>query len=132
MKTLKIRAHHGMCLRYFEGKGYDHGFTRHMQKVSECLKEDTRIQVVDQADVICQNCPNLTAGVCESREKVRNYDQGVLDACNLGAGAVLTWGGFSRLVEEKLLCAGKRSDICGDCQWNDVCEKKEKEKGWLK
>ena len=32
---LKIRAHHGMCLHFFEGKGYSNEFTAHMQKIYE-------------------------------------------------------------------------------------------------
>ena len=28
---LKLRAHHGMCLAFFEGKGYSDTFTLHME-----------------------------------------------------------------------------------------------------
>ena len=28
--TYRIRPHHGMCLYFFEGKGYSEGFTKHM------------------------------------------------------------------------------------------------------
>ena len=27
---IKLRAHHGMCLAFFEGKGYSTGFTARM------------------------------------------------------------------------------------------------------
>ncbi len=26
-KIVRLRAHHGMCLAFFEGKGYSRGFT---------------------------------------------------------------------------------------------------------
>ena len=28
--TYRIRPHHGMCLYFFEGKGYSEGFIKHM------------------------------------------------------------------------------------------------------
>ena len=33
--TYRIRPHHGMCLYFFEGKGYSEGFTKHMAEVKE-------------------------------------------------------------------------------------------------
>ena len=32
--TYRIRPHHGMCLYFFEGKGYSEGFTKHMAEVN--------------------------------------------------------------------------------------------------
>ena len=34
-EPLKLRAHHGMCLAFFEGKGYSSAFTENMGKVLE-------------------------------------------------------------------------------------------------
>ena len=31
-EPLKLRAHHGMCLAFFEGKGYSSAFTENMEK----------------------------------------------------------------------------------------------------
>lgn len=42
---IELRAHHGMCLLFFEGKGYSEGFTAHMQTVLDYLKEDTPVSV---------------------------------------------------------------------------------------
>ena len=33
-----LRPHHGMCLAYFEGRGYSEKFTAHMQYVLEKLE----------------------------------------------------------------------------------------------
>ena len=35
---LPLRAHHGMCLAFFEGKGYSDGFTAHMRDILHSLK----------------------------------------------------------------------------------------------
>ena len=42
---LKIRAHHGMCLHFFEGKGYSNEFTAHMQKIYEEIQRSRWLPV---------------------------------------------------------------------------------------
>ncbi|MCC8051873.1 MAG: DUF1284 domain-containing protein [Clostridiales bacterium] len=44
-----LRAHHGMCLAYFEGKGYSKGFSAHMQKMLEQLTGMDSIATNDSA-----------------------------------------------------------------------------------
>ena len=62
---IKLRAHHGMCLAFFEGKGYSAGFTAHMARILEYLEqENPTVTVVAEADCICGGCPNLTDGRC--------------------------------------------------------------------
>ena len=39
---IKLRAHHGMCLAFFEGKGYSAGFTAHMARILEYLEQENQ------------------------------------------------------------------------------------------
>ena len=48
--TYRIRPHHGMCLYFFEGKGYSEGFTKHMAEVKE------KILQPGYGKVICGDC----------------------------------------------------------------------------
>ena len=70
-KPVKLRAHHGMCLAFFEGKGYSSGFTANMEKVKNSLREDIPVELCMEKDVICSACPNLEKGVCATAEKVK-------------------------------------------------------------
>lgn len=125
-KELRLRAHHGMCLAFFEGKGYSAGFTAHMQGILERLEqENPSIVLVAAADCICSGCPNLTDGLCETADLVQNYDRQVLSLCSLRENDTLHWQTFSALVAERILSQGKRADICGNCQWATVCNEKE-------
>ena len=64
---IKLRAHHGMCLAFFEGKGYSAGFTAHMAQILEYLEqENPTVTVVAEADSICAACPHLANGICEN------------------------------------------------------------------
>ena len=35
---------------------------------------------------------------------------------------------FEELVYRHILRSGKRQEICGDCQWNDLCHFKKKKR----
>ena len=123
---MTLRPHHGMCLAFFEGKGYSDGFTAHMEQVLLRLsREDPPVRLLPATDVICAHCPNNIRGVCATAEKVDRYDRAVLERCGLAAGDALPWNAFSKLVHDRILTAGKRPSICGDCQWNDICAKHE-------
>ena len=87
--TYRIRPHHGMCLYFFEGKGYSEGFTKHMAEVKEWLlgkNGPASLRLVGTTDEICSACPHNKGGSCESAEKVERYDAGVLKYTGLKAG----------------------------------------------
>ena len=121
MRELTIRPHHGMCLAFFQGKGYSGGFTAHMAQVKESLEQDPAVRLVVGGDEICTCCPNLRGGVCTAADKVERYDRAVLAACGLEDGAVLPWRRFAQLVDGRILAPGRRQEICGDCQWDTLC-----------
>ncbi len=123
---IKLRAHHGMCLAFFEGKGYSAGFTAHMAQVLEYLEQENPIvAVVAEADCICGSCPNLTDGRCRKAALVERYDKAVLALCGMGEHSILPWREFAARVAEYILSHGKRSEICGGCQWSSICKEKE-------
>lgn len=122
---ISIRAHHGMCLAFFEGKGYSPEFTAHMGKISELLQGNPRVRLVAEGDVLCEKCPNLQDGLCNTPEQVEGYDRRVLALCGLPERKILPWAEFSRCVAAEILAKGKRAEICGDCPWTEICKAKE-------
>lgn len=121
MGFYRIRAHHGMCLAYFIGKGYSEEFTGHMAKMKRELGKNPEVCIVDEADDICGHCPNNVSGICTSMDKVAGYDHKVLALCGLEVGAELEWEVFEGLVKSRILDTGKRKGICADCQWSGMC-----------
>ena len=115
---IKLRAHHGMCLALVEGKVYSAGFTAHMARILEYLEqENPTVTVVAEADCIC--------GGCESADLVQSYDRQVLSLCGMEEHSPSDWESFSARVAERILSQGKRSEICGGCQWSSICKEKE-------
>lgn len=119
-----IRPHHGLCIAFFEGKGYSPSFVRHMEKTIANLK-GASIQLVKGGDEICTHCPNHQDGACTQAEKVAAFDQKVLELCHLQPNQRIPWEEFSRLVYEEIIHSGKRKQVCADCEWNSICSSKE-------
>ena len=116
MSVHKIRAHHAMCLYFFQGRGYSGEFVENMKAV---LEENPTIRLMDSPDDICAACPNKVTEPCA--KKASRYDREVLRRCGLSVGERLPYREFSRKVIETILRRGVRAEICGDCQWSSLC-----------
>ena len=119
MRVYNLRAHHGMCLYFFRGKGYSGQFVENMGKMKAVLEENPTIRLMDSPDDICAACPNKATEPCA--EKASRYDLEVLRRCGLSVGDTLSYEDFSKKVVETILRPGVRGAICGDCQWSSLC-----------
>lgn len=119
-----LRAHHGLCLRFFQGKGYSGEFVRNMAEKKGALERNPLVRVTAQADEICRACPNNLSGQCASAEKAARYDREVLSRCGLTSGEVLPYRELEERVLKNILIPGHREEICGDCQWTGLCCRK--------
>ncbi len=129
MSEILLRPHHGLCIRFFEGKGYSDEFTAHMEKViKELHKKDSRIILTEAEDEICKMCPNFLEGGCKDREKVRRYDQGVLDLTGLQTGEEMTFLKLKEQITARITAPDRMRDICGDCGWAEICREKAERK----
>lgn len=117
----RLRAHHGMCFSFFQGKGYSGEFTENMWAMKKKLEQNPEIILVRETDDVCARCPNNRKGECTSSEKVENYDSQVLALCKLTPNTRIMWNDFEKSVQKYILSTGRREEICGDCQWNNLC-----------
>ena len=121
-EPIPLRPHHGMCLAYFKGMGYSDGFSVHMQEMLEIFQKGAKIRLHVDTDEICSACPNNEKGCCSSFSLVEKYDKAVLKFCGLENGQVMDFDAFTAKVQKEILSSGKRTEICGKCQWNSICE----------
>lgn len=117
----KIRAHHVLCLNFFQGKGYSGEFVDNMNQVKSKLEKNPLVCITSQADIICRVCPNNDAGICKDKEKVAEYDRQVFARCHISEGEIMPFLNFKNLVRDNILLLGKRKEICGNCQWDSLC-----------
>lgn len=88
----------------------------------------TQIRLQSETDRLCGQCPHNCGGACETAEKTARYDRVCLELCGLEKGAVLSWEEFRELVRQKILRTGRREEVCGDCEWNEICQHRNVEK----
>lgn len=119
MRVVNLRAHHGMCLYFFQGKGYSGDFVENMGQMKETLEENPLIRLLEGYDDVCAACPNKRTESCA--EKASRYDREVLRRCGLSVGDTLPYRDFSENIIETILRPGLRAEICGDCQWSSLC-----------
>jgi hypothetical protein len=124
MSTYRLRPHHGLCIAFFEGKGYSPEFIDTMTTVIGTLQETSCVQLTTGEDILCADCPNNCEHICVHDNKVGRYDENVLAACHLNTGEVLSWRDFSNLIHTHILLVDKLHTICGDCEWGVICQSK--------
>lgn len=118
-----IRPHHGLCTLFFEGKGYSKAFTDRMWKIIYEAEQGSELRLVCRADGICEVCPNRRGVRCAGGNALV-YDEKVLSLTGLREGMTVTLGQLQQAVQEKILQPGKWEEVCGDCQWAEICRRK--------
>lgn len=119
--VIKLRPHHGLCMQFFRGEGYSADFVKHMAEIISALNRGASVELTDRTDSICAACPNNLGGVCHTEEKVRQFDNGVLQYGGLTVDEVLNGTEFRRIVRERIIERGVMKEICGDCEWARIC-----------
>lgn len=118
---IKIRPHHGMCIQFFRGEGYNDKFVQGMSSIINMLNAGASVELTDCTDSVCMFCPNNLNGTCKSDDRVSRFDCGVIEICGLNYGDVLTWREFCDSVRRNIIECGRMKSICGDCQWSYIC-----------
>ncbi|MDU5471303.1 MAG: DUF1284 domain-containing protein [Peptoniphilus harei] len=122
---LKIRAHHLLCTENFVGEGYSDDFSKNMAKVIGQLKENPKVKLLADLDDICGPCPENRGTRCENDDLVKSYDRKVLEALNLSEGEIYSWDDIRKLACDIIFVRNRREEICGECQWNELCKEVE-------
>ncbi|MBB5183570.1 DUF1284 domain-containing protein [Catenisphaera adipataccumulans] len=107
-KVIRLRYHHGLCLKNFIGEGYSEEFVDHFNEVLEQLPE-AEIEWIEDCDTICASCPRRVGDHCSSvipdkiDKKVRKYlKQGY------------SWNTMNQTLFSK---------ICKGCEWYPLCKR---------
>lgn len=118
---MKLRPHHFLCIQKFTGHGYDKKFTDYMKSIIKELKKGSEIVIEEGCDYLCSECPNKKEDKCNSFDKVKRIDEGVLDACGFHYNQLGDWAEFASEAKEKILDTDFFKTICHDCEWYELC-----------
>lgn len=122
---LNIRAHHLLCTKNFVGQGYSDDFSKNMTRAIKKLEENPKVKLVADLDDICGPCPENLGHKCKNYDLVKYYDKRVLDFLNLTQDEIYSWEDIKKLACDIIFSKNRREEICGGCQWNELCKEVE-------
>ncbi|MEG0979746.1 MAG: DUF1284 domain-containing protein [Oscillospiraceae bacterium] len=127
MCKYRIRAHHGLCISLFEGKGYSDEFIQNMFDIIEQLKDNPQIEIINSIDIVCSKCNRNENGSCKDSHLTDALDGEVLKACKIEAGDKMRWKEYTEIIKQSIVLQGKQEYICKGCQWIELCKKSQSE-----
>ncbi|WP_405266942.1 DUF1284 domain-containing protein [Methanobrevibacter sp.] len=120
---LFLRGHHLLCLKGFQGYGYDESFTKNMTEINNIRKQSqTTIALTNSPDDICKCCPNLMDNLCKNQlhdKMIVQMDDEVLKKLDMSKehDSIELFEKIDLIfnTEESV------SKICFNCLWHDKC-----------
>lgn len=123
--NLFLRPHHGLCIQFYEGKGYSEEFIQQMDLFIAMIKNNPNrnIRLHTDTDTLCSACPNNKDNSCFTYDKVLQYDQKVLTLCDYKQDQVVPIKEFLDCVREIIIDTKQLDTVCSDCEWYSICSK---------
>jgi len=138
MKTIKIRAHHLLCISRFYSGGYNKKFADNMKKVCQTIRKNpyVKIKVISgKPDVLCNKCPHLYNNKCIQSPEVGKFvisqDKKVLRYLKLKRNSVHKAKSIFNLSMESVNRKNIRR-VCKGCIYLDNCILRGKNKSFQK
>ena len=124
--TIRIRAHHLLCIQGFQGKGYSAEFVENMRQKIDFLNnsQSKRIQIIDEGDDICASCPHLEENICSessgAENRIKNMDIMTMNVLGLECGQEYLFDNILDRISEKISLS-HLNKICSSCSWKNAC-----------
>lgn len=123
-KGIPLRAHHLLCLLGFQGIGYTAEYIKNFQKVKRMVEQnpDLEIEIREDCDVICIQCPNAQGADCfkgglSCNKTVREMDRRVMEKLGIHPGDRFKVRDIYALVKERIKPEDLK-ELCYGCEWN--------------
>ncbi|TPO01715.1 DUF1284 domain-containing protein [Mesorhizobium sp. B1-1-5] len=125
--TIKLRAHHLLCLLTYVGKGYSPAFTANYDKVVKRLGEGEGVVIVAGPDDVCAPLlgepePHCLRESAAERDRMAARDVGALLGRPIKAGDRLVLNAASLAEMRKAFSAGLTRQACSGCEWFGLCD----------
>lgn len=122
-KRIKLRPHHFLCMRFWIGNGYSKEYTERVEEILPAMKSGEKVYVEFGPDSLCEKCPHLKNGICDSQDRVVEFDRKVAEYCSLKNGEETDWDKVFQSVSSGIMNQNRFDLICGDCAWAEICHK---------
>ncbi|WP_159947098.1 DUF1284 domain-containing protein [Rhizobium sp. 18065] len=125
--TVRLRAHHLLCMLTYVGKGYSPAFVDNYEAIAARLSAGEEIEIVDGPDDIC--APLLSGaqphclgdGVAERDRKAAEAVAACL-VMTVAAGTRVKPSGSLLLHLRRTFAEGDIRTACSGCEWSGLCD----------
>ncbi len=125
--TVRLRAHHLLCMLTYVGKGYSPAFVENYEVIAARLSAGEEIELVAGPDDICGPLTADSEAHCHGASVIAR-DRAAADAVARLIGSPLPLGAriTPTLALIELLRAnfatGEIRGACTGCEWSDLCD----------
>lgn len=124
--TIRLRAHHLLCLLTYVGKGYSPAFTANYDGIADRLSQGEDILIVSGPDDVCAPLldeaePHCLRESAVERDWLAAADVEELLARPIRVGARLDLDAATLARMRQAFSAGFVRKACGGCEWNELC-----------
>ncbi len=124
--TVRLRAHHLLCMLTYVGKGYTPGFTVNYDRVAARLNAGEDIEIVSGPDDICAPLLADPDAHCFSQSVVIRDQKALVSIAHLLDGAVTV---HTHVTPDESFMKKLRSGFrdgtvrsaCAGCEWANLC-----------
>jgi hypothetical protein len=125
--TVRLRAHHLLCLLTYVGKGYSAAFTANYDKVVKRLAEGEAVLIVSGPDDICAPMlgepePHCLRESAAGRDLLAERDVGALLGRPIADGASFNLGKERLATMRQAFSSGLTREACSGCEWALLCD----------
>ncbi|TPK93331.1 DUF1284 domain-containing protein [Mesorhizobium sp. B2-4-12] len=124
--TIRLRAHHLLCLLTYVGKGYSPAFTANYDGIAERLSRAEGILLVSGPDDICAPLldepePHCLREGAAARDQLAAQDVEELLARSIHGGIRLDLDATMLIRMRQAFSTGLVRTACGGCEWSGLC-----------
>lgn len=125
--TVRLRAHHLLCMLTYVGKGYSPAFVENYEVIASRLSAGEEIELVAGPDDICGPLTADPGAHCHGTSVIER-DRAAADAVARLIGSPLPTGAritpTSALLARlrKTFAAGEIRTACSGCEWSGLCD----------
>jgi hypothetical protein len=126
--TIRLRAHHLLCMLTFVGKGYSPRFVENYETIAARLSSGEPIEIVEGPDDICRplveksETPHCLGASVTARDAAALLAVSASMEASLEPGAMLTPSAALVGRLRTHFSTGQLRGACAGCEWSGLCD----------
>lgn len=124
--SIRLRAHHLLCMLTYSGDGYSRAFTANFDAIVQRIGAGEDVRIVAGPDDVCapllrEPDPHCLRDSVQARDALAARDLGSLLGVEIIEGAHLTLGPAQLQYMREAFVSGKARAACQGCEWHSLC-----------